>query len=68
MVKGVFIDYLVLPPKFLPELQILPEHKINSNAALIASTLGIYHEADIILKDHQVSNICRVQLTKNLRV
>jgi hypothetical protein len=56
----------VVPPKFLAELSMLPETKLNSAQALVDRTLGIYNGVDIILKDHQSSNICRVHLTKNL--
>ena len=60
-------DQVVLAPKFLSELRMLPEQKLNSSAALVDSVLGSYSGVDIILKGHLSSDICRGQLTKNLR-
>ena len=58
---------MVLAPKYLDELRMLPEDKLNSAAALVDRTLGTYNGVDVILRDHLSSNVCRIQLTKNLR-
>ena len=60
-------DQVVLAPKFLPELRMLPETKLNSSVALVDKTLGMYSGVDIIMKGHLGSDICRGQLTRNLR-
>ncbi|MCJ1314162.1 hypothetical protein MMC25_007842 [Agyrium rufum] len=59
-------DRVVLAPKYLEELRMLPEDKLNSAAALVDRTLGVYNGVDIILDGHLSSNVSRVQLTKNL--
>lgn len=59
-------DQVVLGPKYLPELRMLPESSLNATAALVDSVLGSYSGVDILLKGHLSSDICRGQLTKNL--
>lgn len=61
------MERLILPPKFLVELRMLPESKLNQSHALIERWLGYYSGVDVILKSRQHSDICRVQLTQNLR-
>ena len=46
---------------------MLPEQKLNSAITLVEKTLGIHSGVDVILEDHQGSNITRVQLRNNLR-
>lgn len=60
-------DVLVLPPKYLPELRMLPGGKLSASEALVTSVLGQYSGVDIILKDRQAYDLARVQLTKSLR-
>ncbi|KAF2796779.1 cytochrome P450 [Melanomma pulvis-pyrius CBS 109.77] len=59
-------DVLVLPPRFLPELQLQPGTKLSASHALVASVLGQYSGVDVILKDRQANDISRTQLTKSL--
>jgi hypothetical protein len=59
-------DTVVLAPKFLSELNMLPESKLSSTAALVDSVMGRYNGVDILLKDHLTSNICRGPLARNL--
>lgn len=68
LTQTLVLERLVVAPKFLAELRLLPESKLSATAALVDKVLGIYNGVDIILQDHQSSNICRVQLTKNLRI
>ena len=67
MVHTMMGDQVVLAPKFLTELRMLPESKLSSSAALVDETLGMYSGVDIIMKGHLSSDICRGQLTRNLR-
>lgn len=60
-------DALVLPHKYLPELRMLPGSKLNASEGLIATVLGHYSGMGIYLKDRQMHEIGRVQLTKTLR-
>ncbi|APA13444.1 hypothetical protein sscle_11g082140 [Sclerotinia sclerotiorum 1980 UF-70] len=60
------MERLILPPKFLAELRMLPETKLNQSTALVERWLGSYSGVDIILKSRHHSNVCRVQLTQNL--
>lgn len=60
-------DTFVLAPKFLTELNMLPESKLSSTAALVDSVLGKYSGVDLLLRDHLTSDICRGSLTRNLR-
>ena len=46
---------------------MLPESSLNATAALVDSVLGTYSDVDILLQGHLSSDICRGQLTKNLR-
>ena len=61
------MERLVLAPKFLPELRMMAETKLSHSAALVEKHLGFYSGVDIILESHQHSDVCRVQLTQNLR-
>jgi hypothetical protein len=60
-------DTVVLAPKFLTELNMLPESKLSSTAALVDSVLGKYSGVDLLLRDHLTSDICRGSLSRNLR-
>ena len=66
MIQTLLGDQIVLSPKYLPELRMLPESSLNATAALVDNVLGTYSGVDILLKDHLSSDICRGQLTKNL--
>lgn len=59
-------DTIVLAPKFLSELNMLPESKLSSTAALVDSVMGQYSGVDLLLKDHLTSDICRGPFTRNL--
>lgn len=58
---------MVVGPKFLRELRMLPESSLNATAALVDSVLGSYSGVDILLNGHLSSDICRAPLTKNMR-
>ncbi|KAF7854678.1 hypothetical protein EAF04_010247 [Stromatinia cepivora] len=60
------MERLILPPKFLVELRMLPETKLNQSTALVERWLGHYSGVDIILKSRHHSDVCRAQLTQNL--
>ncbi|KAJ8061492.1 hypothetical protein OCU04_009307 [Sclerotinia nivalis] len=60
------MERLILPPKFLVELRMLPETKLDQSTALVERCLGHYSGVDIILKSRHHSDVCRVQLTQNL--
>uniref|UniRef100_A0A0B7KJJ9 Cytochrome P450 n=2 Tax=Bionectria ochroleuca TaxID=29856 RepID=A0A0B7KJJ9_BIOOC len=57
---------VVLAPRFLGELNMLPESQLSSTAALVDSVLGEYSGVDLLLRDHLTSDICRGSLTRNL--
>lgn len=61
-------DIIVLAPKFLGELNMLPETKLSSTAALVDSVMGKYTGVDLLLRDHLTSDICRGPLTRNLPI
>lgn len=67
LLQTLIDDVLVLPPKYLPELRMLPGSKLGASDALVASVLGQYSGVDVILKDRQAYDVTRVQLTKSLR-
>ncbi|KAI8946774.1 cytochrome P450 [Xylaria longipes] len=52
-------DIIVLAPKFLNELNMLPESKLSSTAALVYSVMGRYTGVDLLLRDHLTLDICR---------
>ncbi len=61
------MERLVIAPKFLSELRMVPETRLSHSAALVEKHLGFYSGVDTILESHQHSDVCRVQLTQNLR-
>ena len=46
---------------------MLSESQLSHSAALVEKHLGYYSGVDTILESHQHSDVCRVQLTQNLR-
>ncbi|TGO51091.1 hypothetical protein BOTNAR_0368g00010 [Botryotinia narcissicola] len=60
------MERLILPHKFLPELRMLPQTKLDQSTALIERWLGRFSGVDVILKSRHHSDVCRVQLTQNL--
>lgn len=46
---------------------MLPEEKLSHSTALVEKFLGQYSGVDAILESRQHYDVCRVQLTKNLR-
>lgn len=56
----------MLGPKFLDELDMVPESKLNSTAALVDSVMGQYTGVDLLLKDHLTTDICRGPFTRYL--
>jgi hypothetical protein len=67
MLQTLIEDVLVLPPRYLPELRMLPGRTLSASDALVASVLGQYSGVDVILKDRQAYDVTRAQLTKTLR-
>ena len=61
------MERIIVAPKFLPELRMLPESKLSHSVALVEKHLGHYSGVDTILESHQHSDVCRVQLTQALR-
>ncbi|KUI72796.1 Ent-kaurene oxidase [Cytospora mali] len=59
-------DTVVLQPEFLGELNMLPESKLSSTAALVDSVMGQYTGVDHLLKDHLTTDICRGSFTRHL--
>lgn len=59
-------DTIVLGPEFLNEVNMLPESKLNSTAALVDSVMGQYTGVDHLLKDHFTTDICRGPFTRHL--
>lgn len=59
-------DTIVLAPKFLSELNMLPESKLSSTAALVDGVVGEYNGVDLLLQDHLTSNICRGPFTRHI--
>ena len=67
LLQTLIEDVLVLPPKYIPELRMLPGSKLSASHALVVSVLGQYSGVDVILKDRQAYDVTRSQLTKSLR-
>jgi hypothetical protein len=67
MLQTLIEDVLVLPPRYLHELRMLPGSKLSASGALVVSVLGQYSGVDVILKDRQAYDVVRLQLTKSLR-
>ncbi|KAI9150072.1 Ent-kaurene oxidase [Paramyrothecium foliicola] len=61
-------DTIVLSPKFLAELNMLPESKLSSTAALVDSVMGQYSGVDLLLQDHLTTDICRGSFRRNLPI
>lgn len=59
-------DTIILSPKFLNKLNMLPESKLSSTAALVDSVMGQYNGVDLLLQDHLASDVCRGPLTRKL--
>ncbi|KAI1330696.1 cytochrome P450 [Xylariaceae sp. FL0255] len=59
-------DTIVLAPRYLAELSMLPESKLSSTTALVDSVMGQYSGVDLLLQDHLSSDICRGPLRKKL--
>ncbi|KAF7870566.1 hypothetical protein EAF04_004310 [Stromatinia cepivora] len=69
VIQKLMGDTIVLAPKFLNELNTLPESKLSSTAALVDSgVMGQYNGVDLLLRDHLTSDICRGPFTRNLGV
>ncbi|KAI1211425.1 cytochrome P450 [Annulohypoxylon truncatum] len=68
VIQTLMGDTVVLAPKFLNELNMLPESKLSSTAALVDSVMGQYCGVDLLLRDHLTSDICRGPLTRNLPI
>lgn len=60
-------DTVVLAPKFLNELNMLPESKLSSTAALVDSVYGQYNGVNILLRDRLTYDIVRGPFTRNIR-
>ncbi|KAF4630842.1 hypothetical protein G7Y89_g7285 [Cudoniella acicularis] len=60
------MERLVISPKYLPELRMLPETKLSHSRALVERFVGWFSSVDIVLQNHQHSDVCRLQLTQNL--
>jgi hypothetical protein len=67
LLQTLIEDVLVLPPKYLSELRMLPGSRLSASDALVVSILGQYSGVDVILNDRQTYDVTRVQLTKSLR-
>lgn len=66
VIQTLMGDTVVLAPKYLPELNMLPESKLSSTAAMVDSVLGKYNGVNLLLKDHLTSDIFRGSFTRNL--
>lgn len=67
VIQTLMGDTVVIAPKYLKELNMLPESKLSSSAALVDSVMGRYNGVDLLLRDHLTSDICRGPLTRNIR-
>ncbi|GAB1319341.1 Ent-kaurene oxidase [Madurella fahalii] len=68
VIQTLMGDTVVLAPKFLKELNMLPESKLSSTAALVDSIMGQYNGVDILLRDHLTNDICRGPFTRSLPI
>lgn len=66
VVQTMLGDTVILQPEFLGELNMLPESKMSSTAALVDSVFGQYTGVDHLLKDHLTTDICRGSFTRHL--
>ncbi|KAJ8066896.1 hypothetical protein OCU04_004281 [Sclerotinia nivalis] len=66
VIQTLMGDSIVVAPKFLNELNMLPESKLSSTAALVDSVGGQYPGVDLLLQDHLTSDICRGPFTRSL--
>ena len=58
---------LVISPKFLPELRMLPIYQLTHAQAMVQNALGRYNGVDIALESRVHADVCQIQLTQNLR-
>ena len=66
VIQTLLGDTVVIAPKFLKELNMLPESKLNSTEALVERVMGQYCGVDMLLQDHLTNDICRGAFTRNL--
>lgn len=59
-------DTVVLAPKYIKELRLLPESKLSSSEALVDGVMGHYSGVDLLLQDHLTNDICRGPFTRDL--
>ncbi|KAL4874364.1 cytochrome P450, partial [Aspergillus karnatakaensis] len=59
-------EQLVIDPKYLPEIRMLPESKISHNMVIIANFVGEHIGADIAMDGAQHIDAVRGPVTKNL--
>ena len=67
LVQTQDMERLIIPPKYLAELRMLPEHKLSHSAALVEKHLGYYSGVDTILESRLHADVCRILLTQHLR-
>lgn len=66
VIQTLMGDTVVVAPKFLDELKMLPESKLSPTAAFVDSWMGEYTGVDFLLRDRLTYDICRNALTRNL--
>ena len=66
--ETTFVDRLILPPKYLPELRDQEVGKFNATLASSINALGEYCGVDVILRDRQTHDLCRGRLVRSLRM
>ncbi|KAI0194214.1 cytochrome P450 [Astrocystis sublimbata] len=64
--QTIMSDVLVIAPKYLNELNMLPESKLSSTAELVERVMGQFTGVDLLLRDHLSHDICRGPLRKGL--
>ena len=60
------MERLVVSPKLLPEIRMLPETKLRHSIALVEKHLGYYSGLDVLTRGREAADVCRIQLNQNL--
>lgn len=67
LVQTQDMERVIISPKYIPELEMLPETKISHRTALVDRWIGTYTGMDIVNQSHVHNDVCRTQLTRNIR-
>ncbi|KAH9906752.1 cytochrome P450 [Xylariomycetidae sp. FL2044] len=66
VIQTMMGDVLVVAPKYLDDLSMLPESRLSSTMELVDRVMGQFTGVDLLLRDHLSHDACRGPLRKSL--